>query len=335
MYGHELGPGPDGRDIPLFANALASDSPFGPVRRANSSGCRALRVQRAEYEAIRRGELATVPPSARHLTHLVQPVAVFEGRRPMRQGYTVKHRDEDVGWITSGTTVPYAVFEGEGLAAAPGGDHAMRPIGLALLRSDILPRSDEPLHIEVLDARGNSTVAQVVERNAWSVPPFVRPFGGFERPALSEFRHLPRRRNCSLIASSSRPMSNHRWRRTECINLIPSENCVSEFVERLCTSDPAGRYNEHNQLRALGVNSEDVRYYKGTAFSMAKEEALIEALGTFFGCRDAEVRDHQRADGQRHRLRRAEAVSQPPSWATYATAASAGARARSQQREAI
>ena len=287
LYGHELGPGPEGRDIPLFANALARFA----VRTGTESefvGCRALRAQRAEYEAIRRGELAT-PPSARHLTHLVQPVAAFEGRRPMRQGYTVKYRDEDVGWITSGTTVPYAVFEGEGLAAVPGSDHAMRPIGLALLRSDILPRSDEPLHIEVLDARGNSTIAQVVERNAWSVPPFVRPFGGFER--RTERISAPASK-AELFADRlvEQAESNHRWRRTECINLIPSENCVSEFVERLCTSDPAGRYNEHNQLRALGVNSEDVRYYKGTAFSMEKEEALIEALGTFFGCRDAEVR---------------------------------------------
>ena len=83
---------------------------------------------------------------------------------------------------------------------------------------------------------------------------------------------------------------NHRWRRTECINLIPSENCVSAFVERLCASDPAGRYNEHNRLRALGVNADDVRYYKGTAFSMEKEEELVAALRTFFGCADAEVR---------------------------------------------
>ena len=287
LYGHELGPGPDGRDIPLFANSLARFA----VRTSEESdfvGGPALRAQREEYELIRRCELAS-PPSERRLTHLVQPIAVFDGRRPLRQGYKVVHRGEDAGWITSGTTVPYAVFEGEGLAAKPGGEHAMRPIGLALLRSDLAPGSDEALNVEVIDARGNAMTAQVVERNAWPLPPFVRPFGGFEVPA--EGGRTSSTEVESLAARlADQAQSNHRWRRTECINLIPSETCVSEFVERLCVSDPAGRYNEHNQLRALGVNSEDVRYYMGTAFSMEKEEELVAALRAFFGCRDAEVR---------------------------------------------
>ena len=287
LYGHELGPGPDGSDIPLFANSLARFAVRTGVE-SDFVGSAALRAQRKEYELIRRRELA-VPPSERRLTHLVQPVAVFDGRRPLRQGYKVMYRGEEVGWITSGTTVPCAVFEGEGIAATPGSNHAMRPIGLALLRSDLLPRTDEPLHVEVLDGRGNAITAQVVERNAWPVAPFVRPFGGFEFPA--ERGRAPASKAEALAAQlTEQAESNHRWRRTECINLIPSENCVSEFVERLCATDPAGRYNEHNQLRALGVNSEDVRYYKGTAFSMEKEEELVAALRTFFGCRDAEVR---------------------------------------------
>ena len=287
LYGHELGPGPDGRDIPLFASSLARFA----VRRSLESelvGSAALRAQREEYELIRRRELTT-PPSGRRLSHLVQPVAVFDGRRPLRQGYKVMYRGEEAGWITSGTTVPYAVFEGEGIAARPGGEHAMRPIGLALLRSDLQPRSDEPLHVEVLDGRGNATTAQVVERNAWPAAPFVRPYGGFELPA--EGGRAPASQAEALAARLvEQTESNHRWRRAECINLIPSESCVSELVERLCASDPAGRYNEHSQLRALGVNSEDVRYYRGTAFSMEKEEELVAALRTFFGCRDAEVR---------------------------------------------
>ena len=287
LYGHELGPGPDGRDIPLFANSLARFA----VRTGMESdfvGSAALRAQREEYELIRRRELDT-PPAGRRLTHLVHPVAVFDGRRPLRQGYRVTHRGEDAGWITSGTTVPYPVFEGEGISASPGGEHVLRPIGLALLRSDLLPRSDEPLHVEVLDGRGNATTAEVVERNAWPVAPFVRPYRGFERPAGRG--RTPAADAGALAARlAERARRNHRWRRTECINLIPSENCVSELVERLCVSDPAGRYNEHNHLRALGVNSEDVRYYKGTAFSMDREEELVAALRTLFGCEDAEVR---------------------------------------------
>ena len=287
LYGHELGPGPDGRDIPLFANSLARFA-VRTNEACDFVGGPALKAQREEYELIRRRELAT-PPSERCLTHLVQPIAVFDGRRPLRQGYRIVHRGEDAGWITSGTTVPCAVFEGDGLAAKPGGEHAMRPIGLALLRSDLAPGSDEALHVEVIDARGHAMTAQVVERNAWPLPPFVRPFGGFEPPAQ---RARAQRAQAEALAArlAEQAEGNHRWRRTECVNLIPSETCVSEFVERLCVSDPAGRYNEHNQLRALGVNSEDVRYYKGTAFSMEKEEELLAALRTLFGCEDAEVR---------------------------------------------
>ena len=287
LYGHELGPGPDGRDIPLFANSLARFAVRTSPER-DFVGSAALRAQRAEYELILRRELAT-PPAERRLTHLVQPVAVFDGRRPLRQGYRVVYRGEEAGWITSGTTVPCAVFEGEGIEAAPGDEHAMRPAGLALLRSDLLPRGDAPLRVEVRDGRGNTATAEVVERNAWPVAPFVRPFGGFEPPA--EGRRAPVSQAEAMAARlMEQAGSNQRWRRAECVNLIPSENCVSEFVERLCVSDPAGRYNEHNRLRALGANSEEVRYYRGTAFSMEKEEELVAALRTLFGCRDAEVR---------------------------------------------
>ena len=287
LYGHELGPGPDGRDIPLFANSLARFA----VRTSDDTGFvgdAVLRAQRAEYESLRRGELAT-PLAQRLLTHLVQPIAVFDGRRPLRQGYKVMYRGEEAGWITSGTAVPYAVFEGEGIAAAPGGEHALRPIGLALLRSDLQPRSDEPLHVDVLDARGNVTTAQVVERNAWPLSPYVRPYAGFEAPVEPVRAPAPEvlKLATDLLLQAQ---ANQRWRRTECINLIPSENCVSEFVEKLCISDPAGRYNEHNHVRALGVNADDVRYYKGTTFSMEREVELVTALRTFFGCRNAEVR---------------------------------------------
>jgi len=75
--------------------------------------------------------------------------------------------------------------------------------------------------------------------------------------------------------------ANTRWRRAECINLIPSEQPVSAYVEALATSDPAARYNEH-----IG----DVRYYKGTTFIMEKEHELRQALGRFFRCTRVEPR---------------------------------------------
>ncbi len=286
LYGHELGTDPEGREIPIFANALAQVA----VRTGNERfvGSEALARQRAEYEAIRRGELRT-PVEERILRYLVQPIAVFSGRRPLRAGYQVFHRGEPAGWVTSGTTVPYARFAGDGLAAAPTEEHGLRPIGLALLRSDIAYRPEAPVVLEVRDPRGRSMEAELVERNAWPTAPYLRPHTGFEAPAAPARSDAtdPRQAVRRLAAEAER---NHAWRRRECINLIPSENVVSALVERLCASDPAGRYNEHNRIRALGPNAPEVRYYMGTAFIMDKEEELKAALRTFFGCAQVEVR---------------------------------------------
>jgi aminomethyltransferase len=98
--------------------------------------------------------------------------------------------------------------------------------------------------------------------------------------------------NVAELASSLRQEAerNTKWRREHCVNLIPSEQPTSRFVDGLCTADPAGRYNEHNRLKSLGPDAPDVRYYKGTAFIMEKEEELKAALRSFFGCRQVEPR---------------------------------------------
>ena len=85
-------------------------------------------------------------------------------------------------------------------------------------------------------------------------------------------------------------LANTQWRRTECINLIPSEQPTSVFVDALSVADPSARYNEHNRLRALGPDAADVRYYKGTSFIMEREEELKAALRAYFGCVNVEPR---------------------------------------------
>jgi aminomethyltransferase len=62
------------------------------------------------------------------------------------------------------------------------------------------------------------------------------------------------------------------------------------FVDELCRSDPAGRYNEHNRLKALGPNAEDVRYYQGTGFITEMEDELRAAMRAFFGASQVEPR---------------------------------------------
>ena len=178
---------------------------------------------------------------------------------------------------------------GQGIAAVPGGEHTMRPIGLALIDSDIRYRSDRPVVLRIEDGRGNAMAAELVERNLWPATPFARAYAGFREPvrreavAPEEVRELAAR----LVDDSAH---NDAWRRSECVNLIPSEQCVSPFVEKLCVADPAGRYNEHSRLRSLGPDAPYVRYYKGTEFSMEHEIELKAALRTFFGCARVETR---------------------------------------------
>jgi len=287
LYGHELGLDPDGGEIPIFANALAQFA----VRTGGEHdyvGQAELERQRAEFIRLRRGETLP-PPERRVLTRLIQPIAAFGHKRPLRAGFAVRYRGEAVGYVTSGTSVPCSRFEGRGVGAHPCGEHDLRPIGLALIDSTLGYRTDRPVILQVSDDRGHEIEVELVERNLWPAAPFPRPYLGFVPPPQ------PRRLTLDAIAERAGRLAgeaerNTRWRREECINLIPSEQPTSRWVDRLCTSDPAGRYNEHNRLKALGADAPDVRYYKGTAFIMEKEEELKAALRTFFDCTRVEAR---------------------------------------------
>jgi aminomethyltransferase len=285
LYGHELGDGPDGRELPVFVNDLAR---FAVRTGDGYVGHEHIARQREEFMRIKRGEFGNSwRPGV--LTHLIQPVAVFHGRRPIRAGYQVHLGGEPVGWITSGTTVPYAHFAGRDITSAPTDRQAMRPIGLALIDSRVRYRPDHPIVFEIEDDRGKRFEAELVERNLWALSPFGRPHTGFETwsPPPPVTADEAAARAATLKSSAA---DNHRWRRSECVNLIPSEQCTSSFVDALCISDPAGRYNEHKAMRALGVNSRDVRYYKGTSYIMDKEEELVTALAAFFDCPRVECR---------------------------------------------
>lgn len=287
LYGHELGLDADGAEIPIFANAAATIGVRAPGA-GEYIGKAALDRQRYEFALIKRHEI-DAPPAERLLTRLVQPIAVFEGKRPLRAGSKVVHDGTEVGAITSGTSVPYTRFAGEGLTARPADTHELRPIGLALIASDRHYRTDRPVVVQVVDERGNSVDAELVEKNLWPAAPFARAYSGFIAPhasapvAAGDVETLA----TALVAEAA---DNTRWRRADCVNLIPSEQPVSAYVEGLSAADPAARYNEHNRLLSLGPDAPEVRYYKGTRFIMEKEEELKAALATFFGCARVEPR---------------------------------------------
>ncbi len=287
LYGHELGQDPEDEEIPIFVNALAA---FGVrfTEHHDFVGKEALFNQRREFIQIKRHELDT-PLEERLLKRMVQPVAVFAGKRPLRAGYKVHFDGRHVGYVTSGTSVPFSRFFGAGITAKPSDKHELRPIGLALIDSDLRYRTDRPVVLGIEDDRGKTFEAELVEKNLWPAAPYTRPYTGFTEPrphAAVDPAELPARA-ARLVETSAQ---NTRWRREECINLIPSEQTTSAYVDRLCGADPASRYNEHSRVKALGPDAPDVRYYKGTSFIMDREEDLKAALRTFFGCTSVEPR---------------------------------------------
>ncbi|MDX1513935.1 MAG: glycine cleavage system aminomethyltransferase GcvT [Gammaproteobacteria bacterium] len=286
LYGHELGEDPDGNEIPIFANHLARFA-VAATDDHDYVGRAALTRQREAYARIRRGE--ATDDDKRVLSRLVQPVAVFGGRRPLRAGYKAYLEKKHVGYVTSGTSVPFARFYDQAITSTPSDEHDMRPIGLALLDADIRYRSDRPVVLEIEDDRGKRFEAELVEKNLWPSAPYARAYTGFEAPASAAKVNADEleERAEHLLKDA---VANTHWRRTECINLIPSEQTTSAYVDRLCVMDPAGRYNEHKAMKALGPNAPHVRYYKGTAFIMEREEELKAALATFFNCNRVEPR---------------------------------------------
>lgn len=164
LYGHELGPDPEGGEIRIFANDSAR---FG-VRPAAADprsrlypGQAALEAQRNARRAILTGD----PAGGRALLpRLIRPLASFETRRPLRAGFRLLREGREVGRVTSGTVAPYtpaAERASENDEARP----HLRPIGLALVDAELGTGDELPLTLEARDPKNRTQTVQVVARN--------------------------------------------------------------------------------------------------------------------------------------------------------------------------
>ena len=163
LYGHELGADPGGNDIPIFSNSLARFA-VRPSDGGAFVGSDALNKQRAEIVRIGEGK----PPESADepiMTHVIQPIAAFGSRRPLRAGYQIAHQGQPVGYVTSGTVVPVDRAPDPTSASPAAGEHGLRPIGLAMIDRSIRYRTDPPLVLEATDARGNCIEVELVKRN--------------------------------------------------------------------------------------------------------------------------------------------------------------------------
>ena len=277
LYGHELGPDSQGKDIPIFAVPLAGLAvSFSPLKN-DFIGRPALTEQFAALAAIRRG--AAKPPSA--LPKRITSLGLLD-RGIARQGCTVFLDGKKVGEVTSGTSVPYWKLEGEGARMRPGEESGMRSLALAYLDSAIKP--DAEVEVEV---RNKRIKAQVVRFHGDSdAPPYFHALpAGWSRPYPEGEMAVAKTKIYNLAQSS---LANHHWRQMECINLIPSEQTPSNLVRLLSVSDPVCRYAEHRQLEA--AFGQEVYYYQGTDFIAWVEEKLAAEMAQYLGCDLVETR---------------------------------------------
>lgn len=277
LYGHELGVDPEGREIQVLSSPLAAFAVSTSPVKDDFVGKAALVRQQEAYRCV----LAHDYSRQDDLSHLTRPVAVL-GRGVARAGSPVWREGVPVGWVTSGTMVPYWKTAGEGLDSRPADDYELRSICLALLDSDI--EDGDELSIEI---RGHSVKAVVVPYHLrGDAPPYARPIvyhppPSRTLPAAPEIRKALGR----LLAGT---IKNHRRRQEECINLIPSEMTPSPLVRLVSITDPAFRYAEHRRLEAF--DDFDVFYYQGTGFIDEVEQALEAELCRYLECAEVETR---------------------------------------------
>jgi glycine/serine hydroxymethyltransferase len=277
LYGDELGPDHDGTDIPILAVPIARFGVSFAERKGDFVGRGPLERQAAAAARIRERDTSDV----RDLPRMIRPVAIT-GRGIARAGSAVRRDGTDVGWITSGTAVPYWVFDGEGETARPTDEHRTRAIALAYLDSHLLDGD-----VVTVDIRGKETDAVIVKHHLrGDAPPYARPIvvTREDRTGHTPTPSIPEKVR-SLLGRAER---NHGWRQRECIDLIPSEMTQSPVVRLLQVMDPAFRYAEHRALEAF--YDAEVFYYQGTEFIADVERLVDQEMATFLGAHEVESR---------------------------------------------
>lgn len=104
------------------------------------------------------------------LPRRIAPIALLD-RGVMRAGMEIYKGDKLVGWVTSGTMVPYFKTQGEGLSTVILEASGKRAIGLCYIDSDVLV--DDTVEVDI---RGKRLKAVIPARHmSVGAPPFAAP----------------------------------------------------------------------------------------------------------------------------------------------------------------
>lgn len=282
LYGNELGLDPEGNEMGAFCSPLARFAiSFSPVKGA-FIGREELLKQFEAFKKIVDRDYTHI----RDLPRVIMCVAMV-GKGIARSGHKVFSNGKQVGFVTSGTMVPYWESRGVGLASQISEVKGRRGICLALLDSDLC-EGDE---VDV-DIRGKSVRAVIVPYHLRTeAPPFARaiPYDKLrENQAVCPAPTIEEKTFQNVQVLVHKTIENTFWRQRQCINLIPSEQTPSRMCRILSVMDPMGRYAEHKALKAF--READVFYYQGTDFIAETEELLNCELQAYLGCSCVETR---------------------------------------------
>ena len=279
LYGHEMGECQLGGEIQAYASPLAKFAVSFNPDKGDFVGREPLLKQ---FEALKK-ILNRDYSSIEDLPYRIQPVCLL-GRGVLRAGFPVydARTGEELGYVTSGTMIPYFETEGTGIESVITDRSAKRSIGLAYMKSHVVTEFE--LEVDIRGKRVPAVVTACHMRQ--DAPPYTRPIlykkTTVEGPSqVTEYAEKVK----ELFIKAG---ENHVWRQQQCINLIPSEMTPSKATRLLQISDPCGRYAEHKKQKAF--DDADIPYYQGTKFIVACEELLAAELRKFLGAAQVEPR---------------------------------------------
>ena len=148
LYGHEMGEDHAGGEMPIFAVSLARFAVSFAEEKGDYIARELLQQQKAQGTPRK-----------------VVPVALVD-RGVMRAGMDIYKDGKHIGWVTSGTMVPYYHFDEEGNILDTTGK---RSIGFAYIDSDVT--AEDVIHIDV---RGKKLKAKPVAKHMLQNEP---PYG--------------------------------------------------------------------------------------------------------------------------------------------------------------
>lgn len=168
LYGDEMGVDEEGKPMPIFALALAKFAVSFDEAKGDFVGREALKKQAAAQACFKAKDYN--PDAMATLPKRVRPIALLD-RGVMRHGMGVYRNGEQIGWVTSGTMIPYFMTEGEGTDVKLLPETGKRAIGICYISSDV------PVNGEVeVDVRGKRLKAAIPSKHITNnVPPYVVP----------------------------------------------------------------------------------------------------------------------------------------------------------------